>query len=168
MRTFISALFIFSSLLFAQDVNKVVIDEKSEKPMLVGLTTLEAFQDTSFSWWWNSEYELYEINEDALAYLDGKMEEIQILIVMGTWCSDSRREVPRFFKILDELNFPVDDVMIINVDRKMEDPENLSNGLDIMYVPTFIFYKNDTETGRIIETPETSLEEDMVGIVDKS
>jgi thiol-disulfide isomerase/thioredoxin len=168
MRTFISALFIFSSLLFAQDVNKVVIDEKSEKPMLVGLTTLEAFQDTSFSWWWNSEYELYEINEDALAYLDGKMEEIQILIVMGTWCSDSRREVPRFFKILDELNFPVNEVMIINVDRKMEDPENLSNGLDIMYVPTFIFYKNDTETGRIIETPETSLEEDMVGIVDKS
>jgi hypothetical protein len=37
--------------------------------------------------------------------------------------------------------------------------------LDIQRVPTFIFYKNNIEAGRIIENPETSLEQDMVKIL---
>jgi hypothetical protein len=37
--------------------------------------------------------------------------------------------------------------------------------LDIKRVPTFIIYKNNIETGRIIENPTTSLEQDMVNIL---
>jgi hypothetical protein len=37
--------------------------------------------------------------------------------------------------------------------------------LNIVRVPTFIFYKNNSEAGRIIEVPKTSLEQDMVNIL---
>jgi hypothetical protein len=37
--------------------------------------------------------------------------------------------------------------------------------LNIERVPTFIFLKNKVEAGRIIETPVTSLEQDMLNIL---
>ena len=37
--------------------------------------------------------------------------------------------------------------------------------LGIQRVPTFIIYKNNIESGRIIETPKTSLEQDLVNIL---
>jgi len=35
----------------------------------------------------------------------------------------------------------------------------------IELVPTFIFYDGDTELGRIIETPQTSIEGDLLKII---
>ncbi len=65
--------FLLSAInLFAQteadtlNVNKKIIDENSGKPMLIGYTTREAFTDTSFSWWYNSEYKNYDVDVDAL------------------------------------------------------------------------------------------------------
>ena len=37
--------------------------------------------------------------------------------------------------------------------------------LDIELVPTFIFYRNGEELGRIVETPEDTLEKDLAEIV---
>jgi thiol-disulfide isomerase/thioredoxin len=84
---------------------------------------------------------------------------------MGTWCSDSRREVPRFLRILDELNFNNELLTINYVDRKKESPEGDISSLDIKYVPTFIFYKGGKEIGRIIETPQITLESDFKNIL---
>ncbi len=50
---------IFSLINFAQDFNTIIIDDESDKPMLIGYCTREAFDDTSFSDWWNEEYNMY-------------------------------------------------------------------------------------------------------------
>jgi hypothetical protein len=100
MRKMISVLFwviaviVFCSTPYAQNFNTITTDEKTDKPMLIGYTTLEAFNDTSFSWWWNSEYNLYDVDSIIVEELKVKLEDIDIKIVMGTWCSDSRTEVP--------------------------------------------------------------------------
>ncbi len=86
---------------------------------------------------------------------------------MGTWCSDSRREVPRFYKILDELNYPEEKVELINVDRNKVGIENSVDSLNIELVPTFIIYSKGEEIGRIIETPKESLEKDLAKILNK-
>ena len=52
----------FTSIIFAQDYNTIMLDDESEKPMLIGYCTREAFNDTSFSEWWNQEYDLYEVD----------------------------------------------------------------------------------------------------------
>ena len=97
---------IFSSFIFAQDYNSIIIDDESEKPMLIGYCTREAFDDSSFSEWWDSEYNLYEVDIETAEEIKTGFEDLEIKLVMGTWCSDSRREVPRFYKILDEMESP--------------------------------------------------------------
>jgi len=51
------------------------------------------------------------------------------------------------------------------VDRDKKAGDCAIDYLKIELVPTIIFYKQDTEIGRIVESPQTSLEEDMVDII---
>ena len=133
--------------------------------MLIGYTTVDAFNDTSFSWWWNSEYKMYDVDSTDVEELKAKLGNVDIKIVMGTWCSDSRTEVPHFYKILDSINYPKDKVTLINVNRDKLGLENEVEELNINFVPTFIFYKAGEEIGRIVEMPYETLEKDMLEIL---
>ncbi|NNG25905.1 MAG: thioredoxin family protein [Ignavibacteriaceae bacterium] len=162
---FLFLLTIFSVITFAQDYNTIIIDEESEKPMLIGYCTREAFDDTSFSSWWNEEYEMYQVDVETADQLINSWDNVEITLVMSTWCSDSRREVPRFYKIVDEFGYSSENVHLINVNREMVGLVDEVDGLEIHFVPTFIFYRNDEEIGRIVEMPFDSLEKDMLEIV---
>ncbi len=83
---------------------------------------------------------------------------------MGTWCSDSKREVPRFYKIIKLINYDENKIELICVDRKKEVTNYDVSNYDIKYVPTFIFLKDEKEIGRIIESPKQKLEEDLLEI----
>lgn len=157
----------FSIITLAQTTNQCVIDQKSGKPMLVGLCDRASLQDTSFAWWFNSEYDNYELDGETLSKIKIDSEFQSITIVMGTWCSDSRREVPRFYKILDSLNFPSAKVKLIMVDRKKEAAGLAISYLNIELVPTMIFYNDGLEVGRIIETPKESLEKEIAAMLEK-
>jgi thiol-disulfide isomerase/thioredoxin len=160
-------LIILSVTLKAQEINKLIIDEKSEKPMLIGICDRSAFTDTSFSWWFNSEYNMYTLDTLTLDSISGKLNDYTITIVMGTWCSDSRREVPRFYKILDRLNYDQKKLTLICVNHEKKNPNGDIENLAIKFVPTIIFYKNNDELGRIVETPQETLEKDVLKIVVK-
>ena len=165
-KLFLIPLFLTLSInLFAQDFNTITVDEETDKPMLIGYTTRDAFNDTSFSWWWNSAYNLYEFDTLTADLIKDDLLDINIKVVMGTWCSDSRTEVPNFYKILDEINYPSDKVTLINVNRDKVGLADEVEGLDIHFVPTFIFSKEDKELGRIVEMPYESLEKDILEIL---
>jgi len=116
--------------------------------------------------WFYNGYDGYRPNAETLNSLNGiDREGVTIKIVLGTWCPDSRREVPRFMKVIDIWNFPSDLLTFIGVDNEKNSPIGGYEELNIQRVPTFIIYKNNIETGRIIENPVTSLEQDMVGIL---
>ena len=165
MKAFFSFLVLFSLTMFAQDMNKCIIDTTTNKAMLIGPTSLEAFKDTAFANWYNTEYESYKIDTTVLAGMEKDFTLIEVKVVMGTWCSDSRREVPRLIKILTHLDFPLNKLTIINVDRHKDDGRGLVKDLDIEKIPTIIVYKDGFEMGRIIETPNESLEKDLVKFV---
>jgi hypothetical protein len=93
--------------------------------------------------------------------------DINVTLIMGTWCDDSKEQVPRFYKILDMLQFDYSKLSLICVDRKKSAPDIDLAGMNIKLVPTFIFYRNYKEIGRITETPARSLEKDMLGIMTK-
>ena len=156
-----------SLLVYGQSVNFMTKDIMTGKPMLLGKCTREAFNDTSFSWWFKSAYNMYEVDSTSLAKITDKIKNTDVTIVMGTWCSDSRTLVPEFYKILDYLNYPSDKVKLIMVDRDKKGRGDEVANLNIHLVPTFIFYKDDKEEGRIIEAPAETLEKDMVRILNK-
>jgi thiol-disulfide isomerase/thioredoxin len=116
--------------------------------------------------WYLKGYDNYQPHQESvnkLVAIDNA--GISIKIVMGTWCPDSRREVPRFMKILSQWQFPSSEVTFIGVDNQKLSPVGEYESLGIQRVPTFIVYKNKIEAGRIIENPVTSLEQDMVNIL---
>jgi len=154
-----------TSIILAQDYNTIIMDDESEKPMRIGYCTREAFNDTSFSEWWNEEYDLYEVDAKTAEELITHFEDVEIKLVMSTWCSDSRRKIHRFYKILDEIGYPSEIVNLISVNRDKAGLADELDGMEIHFVPTFIFYRNDEEIGRIVEMPYESLEKDMMEIV---
>jgi thiol-disulfide isomerase/thioredoxin len=168
MKTYLGILLLLSALpIFGQEVNFISKDPFNGKPMLLGLCTREAFKDTSFSWWFDSGYKMYEVDSTSLAKISDKIKNTDITIVMGTWCSDSRTLVPEFYKILDYLNYPSDKVKLINIDRDKKGRDDEIAGLNIRLVPTFIFYHNGKEVGRIVESPAETLEKDLEIILNK-
>lgn len=165
MKYIIVLIILISVNLSAQDFNELVKDPKSGKAILIGNCSVEAFQDTNFAWWWNSEYDMYKFHNNKVdsTKLADALVETSIEVVMGTWCSDSRREVPRLFKILDYLNFANNKIKIIAVDRSKKAEQIDLENLNIELVPTIILYKNEKEIGRIVEAPaKMTIEEDLM------
>ena len=91
-------------------------------------------------------------------------EKLGVRIVMGSWCSDSQREVPRFYRIMDDVGIPDEKVELISVNRDKVVPGMDISVLNIERVPTFIVYDGIKELGRIIETPVETLEKDLLRI----
>ncbi len=152
-------------LISAQDVNKLIIEEKSGKAIAIGICDRTVFADTNFAWWYNPEYENYEPNKNDIDTISSKISDVRIKIIFGTWCSDSRREVPRFLKILDSIKFNPANLQLICVDRDKKAAGTDVDKLGVELVPTFIIYRNEKEIGRIVETPKATLEEDLKKIL---
>jgi thiol-disulfide isomerase/thioredoxin len=144
------------------------VNFSEQSTWLLGYFNLVQLKREPYSTWFLKGYDEYQLKTDAInKLLDINKDELTIKIVLGTWCPDSRREVPRFMRILDAWKFPVSKVLFIGVDNAKLSPVGEYDKLDIQRVPTFIIYKNNIEAGRIIENPVTSLEQDMVNILIK-
>jgi thiol-disulfide isomerase/thioredoxin len=136
---------------------------------LLGYFSRDRLIQKPYSEWFVKGYNDYQVNSGAInKLLDITKDNLKIKIVMGTWCPDSRREVPKFMRILDIWKFPVSQVSFIGVDNAKFSPVAEYSTLNIQRVPTFIIYKNNIEAGRIIENPVTSLEQDMVNILTRN
>lgn len=147
--------------------NKKIKDPKTSTPMLIGQVNRQGFQDPVFSLWFNSEYQMYKIDSTSLKGKANKLKNYDFTLVLGTWCGDSRREIPRVLKIFDYLNYPKDKIKIYAVDRNKKGLNDEVDSLNIQKIPTIIFYKDNKEIGRIIEKPKVTLEKDLVSIISK-
>ncbi len=150
--------------IFAQDF-KIIPDEKNGEPLILGYCPATVLNDSLFDSTWTTEYNNYQPDFETLDSLEGKLEDITIKIVFRSTCSDSREQLPRLFRILNELNYDVNSISLIGVNREKQGLSNETEGLELELVPTIIFYKNGSEIGRIVETPEESLEKDLLKIL---
>ena len=158
-------IFLFFSNVFSQDINQIIVDTTIESEILYGYCDREGLTSEQFGSWFEPEYQSYMVNDTIIFGINlDFLFSCKITVVMGTWCSDSQREVPRLYKILDYVNFPENKLTMICVDRQKNADRTEVQELNIELVPTIIFFNGDEEIGRIIESPEESLEADMVRI----
>lgn len=132
---------------------------------LIGKIEKSAFAEGQFKGWFNRFYDSYSSDKKVVKKLKRKFKGVTIVGFMGTWCGDSKRETPSFYKVLEQANFDFKNLTLIAVDRSKKTPDNLEKGLNIIRVPTFIFYKKGKEIGRYVEYPRESLEKDILTIV---
>lgn len=156
---------IYTGLTFSQELNKTIVDPKTGKAVLTGYCDKDGLMQGEFGDVYDQYYSAYEPDKAVLKKLRPLKKDVEIRIVLGTWCHDSKEQVPRFFKILKKLWWGSKKVEIICVNTAKE-AEGVDVGpYDIRRVPTFIFIKNGKELGRIIETPVSTLEKDMLMIL---
>jgi len=151
-----------------QSMNKE-ISKEGQQPFLLGKIDKVGLTSSNYNSWFSSQYQEYELNDEYIKKSTEKLKDYKILVFMGTWCGDSRREVPRFYKVLEAANFPIKQLTVVAVSRASnlykQSPQHEEKGLNIHRVPTFIFYKNGKEINRIVEHPVDSLEEDIFNIL---
>ncbi|MBW2475936.1 MAG: thioredoxin family protein [Deltaproteobacteria bacterium] len=108
----------------------------------------------------------YRPNRQAIEFLQQVTDSVQIVVFHGTWCKDCQREIPRFKKILEIADNPNIIVTEYEVNPQKKDALGKFQEYQITLVPTFIVIRDNQELGRITETPQKSLEEDLAAILD--
>ncbi|MFT2089987.1 thioredoxin [Paraglaciecola sp. 2405UD69-4] len=104
-----------------------------------------------------NEFEPSNSDLKAMKSLEGK----SIVVLFGTWCHDSEREVPRLLKLLDSSSVTLDNLQLVAVDRSKQEPGNRHSEFALKYTPTIILLDSGKEIGRVIERPKISLAEDL-------
>jgi len=142
------------------------IDFSSQITWILGYFNPGQLASAPYSSWYNKGLEDYKPDTAMIGKLRTvATDSLSIKVVMGTWCPDSRREVPHFMKIIGLWGFPASKMTFIGVDNEKMSPVGEYEKLGIQRVPTFIIFKNNIEAGRIIENPTTSLEQDIADIL---
>lgn len=148
--------------LVKKDKPKEIIDG-----ILIGKTQKTDLLQEPFKEWFENGFTDYQPDSEAINSLKEININYTITIFMGTWCEDSQNQVPKFYKILNKINFPEDKVTLITMLRDKTTPEAFEKDLNITNVPTFIFLENGKELNRIVESPVENLEKDMFTILSK-
>ena len=141
-------------------------DPKTGKPMLLGKITIEELQQEPFNEWYQMELNGYEVDTELTSAISDP-GQYSYEVFLGTWCGDSRREVPRMEKIFSEMGIDMSSVLIVTLDRDKISSSGEQEGKDIRYVPTLIVSKDNQEIGRIVESPSSetaTLESDLFEI----
>ena len=137
-------------------------DNHSRKNILGDTTTDILFKQYPI---FKSKYKSYEVNT---MYDLSIIRDRDFVIMFGTWCHDSKREVPRMLRILDSAGVRTEQISLIGVDTNKEEPKGQEKTYNLRNTPTLILLKNGEEVGRIIERPNVSLEADLIGLTTRS
>jgi thiol-disulfide isomerase/thioredoxin len=160
--------FILFFQLNAQNIN-VEITENTTTPYLLGKIDKNGLEGENYKSWFTKNYNDYQPNTEITNAIASKLKSYNITVFMGTWCGDSKKEVPRLYRVLEACNFPMEQLTVVAVSRQpdmyKQSPQHEEAGLNIHRVPTIIFYKNDKEVNRIVEHPVKSIEEDIQNII---
>ena len=147
--------------------DKLVDDPENEgEKMLLGKVSHADFKSDSLFPWMSENFKAYKPDSITLIELKKELKGVYIKAFMGTWCEDSQREVPHFYKILKSIGINEERIEMAAVSHDKDTPQGYEKDLNIGYVPTFIFYKQEKELGRFVEYAQrATLEEDILTIV---
>ena len=102
----------------------------------------------------------------AAAVSAGAGAGAEVTVYLGTWCGDSRREVPRFWKALDAMGGSAPfQVRYVGIDRHKQEPAADVGRDGVLYLPTFIVRRDGREVGRVVETSPHGIESDLLALL---
>jgi thiol-disulfide isomerase/thioredoxin len=107
---------------------------------------------------WKSEA---EPDAEAVRGLRDVAPGAEVVVILGTWCPDSRREVPRLWRAIDaagEVSFAVS---YLGVDESKSAPGFDEAAVDLRYTPTVLVKRDGREVGRIVEKTREPIEREL-------
>ncbi len=137
--------------------------DKKGNEQLWGEVNLSVLTEAPYNSWYEKNIKDYKTD---LSRTDAKpFDEMTVKVFIGTWCGDTKYLLPKFMETWKSMGLSQDKLEVIALHNEDElykqGPEGESKGFDIHKVPTFIFYKNGEEQGRIVERTVFDLDTDM-------
>lgn len=158
----------FASQINAQQLNQEIIED-GETPFLLGKIDKNGLLSENYKSWFTKNHEDYQPNNNLINSISSELKKYTITIFMGTWCGDSKQEVPKLYKVLEACEFPMNQLTVVALSRKpnmyKQSPQHEEASLNIHRVPTIIFYNDGKEVNRIVEHPIGTFEEDIQNII---
>lgn len=166
----IAAMTIYScSPKMGNNTTQMVTDANGNK-MLLGLANKKDLQQQPFADWFVKNENAYQVDVATVPLLQPLLANKSFTIFMGTWCGDSKREVPRIYKVLAACGVKSKQIKLVTVNNSdsayKQSPGHEERGMNIHHVPTLLVWENGTAKGRIIESPVVSWEKDLLAIVE--
>jgi len=168
MKLFITTLFLMiSSHLYAQvfiDYDRIV--EKDKSSIMKGSFMTKNLKEANYTWFKNN-YEKAKLSEDNINILKDRLNDIRIVVFLGTWCSDTHVLIPPFIKLLEKIEFPIEKIQLYGVDRNKETKGIEHRLYHIEKVPTIILMRDNNEVGRITEYVEKNIQTTLMQVLEK-
>lgn len=143
------------------NAQKITVDSLGRK-VLVGQFTWEDW-NKEMDWQIPQDYCINISNCFHLVDIINK-KKISFLIFAGSWCGDTKTELPKIIKIFQSCELPKYE--LIGVDRAKYEPTMRFVEYNIERVPTLIVLSNNQEIGRIVEFPKNDWFEDIRKIIE--
>lgn len=141
-----------------------------ERPILVGSMSRADLKSPPYSEWFDGQYARYQPDPASLERLRPLLGGVSLEAYFGTWCGDSRRQVPRLIRLLDLAGFDDKQLNLVGLsDRAMEFKQAPGHPEAKRYVhrtPTIVVVREGREIGRIVETPAASIESDLLALLE--
>ena len=116
----------------------------------------ELKEDSLYASWFNKQYDEFTLAGKNYSW-SNKLKDIEVDIYLGTWCGDSKKWVPSFVKVWDQLGLDRENLNFTALydtdEHYKQGPNGEEKGKRIHLVPTFIFKRGGEEIARIVEEP---------------
>ncbi|HEY9176220.1 MAG TPA: thioredoxin family protein [Flavipsychrobacter sp.] len=165
MRYLFLILVIFASMhTQAQSSFDKAINDRNELVFTGQFTFTDLQQEESFKWM-PEGIEAYQPTTEDISYLEGELNKYQLVVFMGTWCEDSHNLIPKLYKVLDAVGYPLQKLTLYGLNREKKGKGTAHEEYKVLYVPTIIVLSESKEIGRITETVKKSVEADLSTII---
>lgn len=88
---------------------------------LLGKCSIGELKKEPYASWYNANYAVYAPNQDIVKKIKASdLGKLDVKIVFGSWCGNSKREVPRMMKVLHDASFNETNTQLIAVDDSLD------------------------------------------------
>ncbi|MFA5832883.1 MAG: thioredoxin family protein [Bacteroidota bacterium] len=141
--------------------------EPSGTKVIKGVLHRNDLEEDSLFTWFKANYQSYTPDAAAIKEIEPLVKDVHFFLVLGTWCGDSKREVPKMFKVFDAMDISKKKIELFGVDRSKRSQDGTTDKYNVQRIPTLLVFRGEQEIGRIVENPRDSQEKDLLRILQR-
>lgn len=141
----------------------------NNQAVLLGFCSPQMLLEKPFSDWFVPNYTNYKADSNSIIAINKAFKKKRIEIYAGTWCGESKADIPKLLRILRDAAVDSTQIKLIFLNNTAnlykQSPQHEEEGKNIVRTPTYIIYNGKKEMGRIIDSPIESFEKDLLKIL---
>jgi hypothetical protein len=157
---------LFSAAASAQGSYKVSYDSLGNKVLVGKISEKVLANDSAFMWFFTG-VNRYRPDSAWIKYISFYRDSFDVVAFVGTWCPDSKRMLPEFYRVMMASSYPMNHIQLYGLDRHLKGEGGAEETYHVDKVPSFILLHDGKEIGRITDHVNRSMEADMVSILQR-